>query len=125
MNYIEGSKRIIFYLLILVSFICLPGIISTVGNEHSFLKGNYSEHWLWNFEDFQLSFIEAGCSLPFSNCEYRPFHRRILSYIIVNALTCFICALIYYPGYVAGQILPLPQINIQTFVRIGRLEFGV
>ncbi|XP_055931631.1 uncharacterized protein LOC129961998 [Argiope bruennichi] len=111
----------------MVGIIFFPGIVSTIketfdDEEIALLTDPRSRQWIWTVEDIKRSVLEAGCGLPFSNCEMRPYHRRVLSYILINGLSCLICTALFYPLYKAGLILPLPSVSFSPLVRIGQWE---
>ncbi|GFT10922.1 uncharacterized protein NPIL_450802 [Nephila pilipes] len=88
-----------------MTVVFFPGIVSTINdtfekeNEENETEDLRAKQWLWTLEDFRRSLLEAGCGLPFSHCEWRPYHRRILSYILINSFTCSMCTAIFYPLY--------------------------
>ncbi|GBN88765.1 hypothetical protein AVEN_66709-1 [Araneus ventricosus] len=93
-----------------LGIIFFPGIVSTIKDtfddeETALLTDPRSRQWVWTRDDLRRSVLEAGCGLPFSNCAERPYHRRALSYILINGLSCVISTAIFYPLYMAGKML--------------------
>ncbi|GIY84094.1 uncharacterized protein CEXT_258851 [Caerostris extrusa] len=102
-----------------------PGIVSIIketynDGEKIKIEDPSTRQWFWTLEDLKKSVLEAACGLPFSKCEFRPYHRRALSYLLINTLSCLICTALFYPLYITGYILPLPSISLSPLVRIGQ-----
>ncbi|KAG8172446.1 hypothetical protein JTE90_019759 [Oedothorax gibbosus] len=122
MNWSRKVGKIILVLGVLVVVTFFPGIFTVISENSDNgdkLIGSLPKSWSWSLQDVKLSVLEMGCALPFSHCEKRPYHRRILSYFLCNILSGAVCAAFFYPAYIHGYVLPLPSATFSPSIRIG------